>query len=168
MNRKAFTLIELLVVVVMVGILTSVALPQYRKAIRRARTAEALQLMPAVYEARERWILENGYHWDRDVIRDASGTQMRPTIAMLDIEVKMVGSSATSMSFWTDNFTYSLSPCSTCPGNNGRAVHASLRYGKTSDEKLTQIYYTGGKVCCRGSSKVCRELNIEVCRFDDD
>ena len=56
MNRKGFTLIELLVVVMMVGILTSVALPQYRKAMKRARTAEVLQMLPALYEARERYI----------------------------------------------------------------------------------------------------------------
>ena len=165
MNRKGFTLIELLVVVMMVGILTSVALPQYRKAMKRARTAEVLQMLPALYEARERWVLENGYHWDGDMIKDANGTQVRPTIAMLDIEVKAAGAAPDTQTFWTENFSYGLSVCSTCPGNNGRAVHATLRGANTSDEKLTQIYYRGGKVCCRGSNKVCRELNIEVCEI---
>ena len=165
MNRKGFTLIELLVVVMMVGILTSVALPQYRKAMKRARTAEVLQMLPALYEARERWILENGYHWDGYVIRDANGTQVRPTIAMLDIEVKSAGAAPDTQTFWTENFSYGLNVCSTCPGDNGRAVHATLSNPKTSDERLTQIYYTGGKVCCRGSNKVCRELNIEVCEI---
>ena len=36
--KKGFTLIELMVTVLIVGILASVALPQYRKAIERARS----------------------------------------------------------------------------------------------------------------------------------
>ena len=58
--KRGFTLIELLVVVLIIGILSAVALPQYTKTVKKARAAEALILLRAVHDSQERYKMENG------------------------------------------------------------------------------------------------------------
>jgi type II secretion system protein G len=55
---KGFTLIELLVVIVIVGILSAVAIPQFLNQVRRSRTAEAQAALTAVGRASEVYRLD--------------------------------------------------------------------------------------------------------------
>jgi prepilin-type N-terminal cleavage/methylation domain-containing protein len=59
-NKKAFSLIELLVVVLIIGILAAIALPQYYKAMRRAKAAELISLIKAVAGAQDVYYLTHG------------------------------------------------------------------------------------------------------------
>lgn len=56
MNNKGFTLIELLVVVLLIGILSSVALPSYTKSIEKARLSEALVNAKAILDSSHRYL----------------------------------------------------------------------------------------------------------------
>ena len=60
--KRAFTLIELLVVVLIIGILASVALPQYQKSIQRSKNAQLKQMVQAIWQAEQVYYLANGYY----------------------------------------------------------------------------------------------------------
>ncbi len=59
-KSAAFTLIELLVVVLIVGILTAIAVPQYQTAVLKSRAAEMLLLGGKLRDAQKIYYLENG------------------------------------------------------------------------------------------------------------
>lgn len=58
--KRGFTLIELLVVVLIIGILSAIALPQYTKAVEKSRAAEAMQILKSLRDAQALCILEHG------------------------------------------------------------------------------------------------------------
>ncbi len=76
--KKAFTLIELLIVVLIIGILASIALPNYQQTVWRTRYSQ-LQIMARNFaDAASRYILANGnvpnYWADLDIEAPAACT----------------------------------------------------------------------------------------------
>ncbi|WP_458402261.1 type IV pilin protein [Candidatus Avelusimicrobium sp.] len=60
MNKKGFTLMEVMTVVIIVGILSSLALPQYRKILSKSRFTKAQVMAKALHDTCERTIAEWG------------------------------------------------------------------------------------------------------------
>ena len=60
MFKKGFTLLEILIVVIIIGILASIALPQYTATIEKARSGEAIINIGSIRVALDRYWYQNG------------------------------------------------------------------------------------------------------------
>ena len=105
-HAKGFTLIELLVVVLIIGILASVALPQYQKAVEKSRATEAIQMLHQLNNAMRVVCLEK---YGREFCGAGSGTSLEDNIFVhLPITVPSeVYVCPDDFCFDTTNWTYS-------------------------------------------------------------
>ncbi len=87
--KFGFTLIELLVVVLIIGILAAIALPQYQKAVRKARLTEAKVILKNLTKAQDIHYLQGGT-WPGGTLEEWNG--------VLDVQIP----SSTNWSVYPD------------------------------------------------------------------
>ncbi len=110
--KSGFTLIELLVVVLIIGILASVALPQYQRAVEKSRVAEAKQMIASIITAYRVYQMEN------DGANPTSFADLSLTFT------DESGNNASGKTFNTKDFIYQLDP-------NGGQPYFGCRGGST-------------------------------------
>ena len=66
-RKKGFTLLELMIVVIIVGILASLAVPRFIAATRKAKEAEARNILGVIRTSQIRYYLENRQTYSTDI-----------------------------------------------------------------------------------------------------
>ena len=62
-KHQGFTLVELVIVIIIVGILSLVAIPIYKKYVQEAKITEAKAFLSAAYNAQRLYYLEHGFYY---------------------------------------------------------------------------------------------------------
>lgn len=95
-KNKGFTLIEMLVVVLIIGILAGIALPQYNRAVEKARIAEAKINLKALMDAAH--------------VHALSGKESTNDLSEFDVHISGEFNDDNT-EIITNNFTYYVDDC---------------------------------------------------------
>jgi prepilin-type N-terminal cleavage/methylation domain-containing protein len=149
--KKAFTLIELLVVVLIIGILAAVALPQYKRAVDKAKFMQIVTASKAIVDAQQVYYMTNNVYAER-------ADELSINYPLNEAGTKFVGEG------WSCDFGYS---------NDGNASRSSCNL--SSPDVVLQWYYKTKKiVCCAYASSqyngdwLCRDVTQNTTPYLDN
>ncbi|MBR2081747.1 MAG: prepilin-type N-terminal cleavage/methylation domain-containing protein [Elusimicrobiaceae bacterium] len=148
-KKQAFTLIELLVVILIIGILATVALPQYQVAVRKAALARYMALADALFQAQQVYYLSNGSYSNN--------------LLALDIDWP-INSSCQPKVKEADTYAYDCGNFYIGIHNSTSSVEAGLdniRYVKwLKNFKSSNYIYQAGKEYCFAKG----DISIKACK----
>lgn len=155
-NKKGFTLTELLAVVVIIGVLASMAIPQYRRLLERTKAVEAITNIRDIEASFQRLMLA------RETLN---------SITFKDFDMEILGNQATGETYSSDDFTYTLS------GNHNEFTvevernDPNLTYKLNSISTLGQHTYTITHDCHTKSTAmghyICGQLQAQNWNYRD-
>ena len=94
---RGFTLVEMLTVVLIIAILTSLALPQYRKVVEKSRLSEVVARMRAYYDSSERLAGEFGFRsYERLLAAKGAANEKDYSFGRLDMNTENCSAKAPS------------------------------------------------------------------------
>ena len=147
--HKGFTLIELLVVVLIIGVLSAVALPQYTKAVQRARVTEIWNYCKAFSEAQQVYYVTNG-----EFTGDLANLDLQmPELKYFSLSVSGYGGSSATVGFNSPTYFPSLS-MSCWVGSNGRLKDFSC-FDSTLSKKCVHLMPCSNPSIVGGSNASC-------------
>ncbi len=140
--KRGFTLVELLVVVLIIGILSSVALPQYTKAVKKAKGVKITTAASALVKAMNMAYLEDGNYSRRYLSYTGEWNQLEGADDF-DIEIPRLNMGASGEWWiWGDP-----------NGSTARVLVANDLVGNDDRIELTYHLSQGklGPITCSGS-----------------
>lgn len=165
-NFVGFTLIELLIVVLVIGILASVAYPQYEKAVVKSKVTKILPWFKKIKEGRELYLMNGGNQNCMDLGRymDALGVKARSRCFGTNYD----GLCANENS-WCDSTLYVDDKTSIFNGT-GHARYSYKRSNRQATEDFSIILLTffrgytseekTGDLFCKPAT----EWGVEICK----
>lgn len=168
MNQKGFTMMELLVAVVIIGVLTSMALPQYMRSLERARATEAMTALKAFNDAV--YTYSAGRTGSVDNVCPQGFQKLSVTLAHTSATIE----SGNETKIMTRDFTYSINdatgvliPGTPCPGVTAKRTGAESKYDYiiwnpyvkgTAGKGASLACYSPGDIA--SSKAVCESLDL--------
>lgn len=83
--KKGFTLVELIIVVIIIGILATIAVPQYMKAVERARAGKARSALTQIAKAEKMYGAEWNGIYLAVAVNGMLGSQLNNYVEMNEI-----------------------------------------------------------------------------------
>jgi len=153
-----FSLIELMIVVVIIGVLSAIAIPNYTKYVRSSRTAEAKTNVNAIAQYNEQYYSENNRYASADPnpanvpsVDDTGGVLPFDTNAADWVEMGAIFTNNTQLRFSYQAFAGQFT-------SNGSDASGTGFYGYTDDFDLNLLTSTGG-------GEVCSNLGSENAQY---
>lgn len=129
--KKGFTLVELLIVIIIIGILATMAVPQYNKMVGRARSVEGIGIVGSILSGQLLYYTQYGWN--------STNNNITAYVSDLDVEWDTVR--------WDTNATWGIAPASPARPTYYIRVHNVAN---------TRLQVRGNINCTSGSKTIYR------------
>lgn len=156
-HKNGFTLIELLIVVLIIGILSALAMPQYMRAVERSRMTEAVTLLDAVSKAQQRnWMGVNKFSTNFATLDVAPQGATGATYYTQGDPVTGVNSNGFAITLYDGEY------------DEGYAEAVRFNYNKEMTYNYTLVrFYLSEYVTCESSEPNGQSLCADFCGIED-